>query len=413
MSPTENNEHSDFFDSQISQQFEYETDLSSPEKVFRLVKYNQHRKWVVKKSLNPPFQSHPAWQECLRTEFETGYKLNHPNLIQYYHLEEKSDTLFLIREWVDGQTLADWAARPHAQKQRLSVLKQILEVTHYLHQHLLYHRDLSPYNILITHRSQQVKILDFGFAAMESETPPAAGTPYWSAPEQLKGASPAPTADVYSIGKLTQLLFAEPKPTAGVKKLITACLMQRPEDRPATLQQAIDLLNHNPRKIKHLYVLLLTACVLLSFMIWAIWPTTIEKEQTHTYPKNQISPKVSQDSITTASHDAEPLHKSLSPVSPEMSIDSILDKKALLMAKEIEPCFIFCDAQLSKTPKGRYKTNALQCLRGCIQKQIKQLESMHDNKDIPTNRQVLFERQYNNYAKPIEDSIRNIIFNNP
>ncbi|NBV12574.1 MAG: hypothetical protein EBS07_00695, partial [Sphingobacteriia bacterium] len=238
-------------------------------------------------------------------------------------------------------------------------------------------------------------------------------TPYWSAPEQLKGASPAPTADIYSIGKLTQLLFPEPKPPAGVKKLITACLMQNPKDRPATLQQAIDILNYNPPKIKHLYVWLSIACALLCFIIWATWPKVIQKEQTHTYPKNPMSPKVAQDSTTTKSQNAESMHESLSPVTPEMSIDSILDKKALRMAKEIEPCYILCDAQLNKTPKGRYKTNALQCLRGCIQKQIKQLESMHDNKDIPTNRQVLFERQYNNYAKPIEDSIRNVIFNNP
>jgi hypothetical protein len=96
-----------------------------------------------------------------------------------------------------------------------------------------------------------------------------------------------------------------------------------------------------------------------------------------------------------------------------MYIDSILDKKALLMAKEIEPCFIFCDAQLNKIPKGRYKTKALQCLSSCIQKQTDQLIGMHDAKEMRIDRQILFERQYRNYAKPIEDSIRNVIFNNP
>jgi len=213
MSLNEKIENSGFFSNDISEIPTHEIPLKVTGDVFTLTRCLQHRKWVVRKSLQPNYQNNPAWRQSLVREFETGYRLSHHNLVQYYHLEEHEKEIHLIREWVDGETVSEWACRYHSASQRQNILMQILEATQYLHRHQIYHRDLSPSNILITHKTNQVKIIDFGFSAGEDDLILAAGTPAWSPPEQLKGASPSPQGDLYSIGKIAGLLFPETKKT--------------------------------------------------------------------------------------------------------------------------------------------------------------------------------------------------------
>jgi len=419
MSLTENPENSNFFFLPASVSEDSEIQLSHPEKVFRLVKINQHRRWVVVKSLNPQFQTHPAWQECLTQEFETGYRLNHPNLIQYYHLESHGNTPCIIREWVDGQTLAEWSMQPHTKKERIEVLRQLLEVTHYLHQHLLYHRDLSPYNVLITHRSRQVKVLDFGFAAMENDTPLAAGTLEWSAPEQLKGAIPAPSGDLYSIGRISQLLFPETNSPAPVRKLITACLQSNPDLRPPTALQALQLLE-SPTRSYTLGVVLIIVFLLVGLGIWG-WFINSSLKQTHLQViADTATERFLRDSsintdtpvfrkgIDTA---AVSIHKDLQPSqSFSLTLKPELEQKAYEMSLDLLRCYSQCRDKLSFKTRSRYLSDCQACLRECTDVSNRYFSDLLEKEHTPINQHILFTTQYRAYVQPVEDSIRKSMF---
>jgi serine/threonine protein kinase len=54
------------------------------------------------KRLRPEYVGDIRYQEALRKEFETGYQLEHPNLVRYISLDADS----ILMEYVDGETLS-------------------------------------------------------------------------------------------------------------------------------------------------------------------------------------------------------------------------------------------------------------------------------------------------------------------
>jgi serine/threonine-protein kinase len=83
------------------------------------------------------------------------------------------------------------------------ILRKVADAITYAHDHHVIHRDLKPGNILLT-PDNEVKILDFGIAArLESgdvNIASVCGTPFYMAPEQIRGEAPTPATDVYAFG---------------------------------------------------------------------------------------------------------------------------------------------------------------------------------------------------------------------
>jgi serine/threonine protein kinase len=128
-------------------------------------------------------------------------------------LEGASDGhLYLVMNWVDGQSLRDWVA--HAQNtdtvQTLACLEQIATTLDLLHSGRatpsgrgLVHGDLSPGNVMITSDGQAV-LVDFGLVRISPRvTRNSAGTPGYTAPEVWSSGSYSPNADRYSFGALS------------------------------------------------------------------------------------------------------------------------------------------------------------------------------------------------------------------
>ena len=84
------------------------------------------------------------------------------------------------------------------------------------------HRDLKPENLMVVHRrdgSEHVKVLDFGLAKLRERADAAGisssgqviGTPFYMAPEQVRGEALDARADIYSLGAtLYRVLTGEP-----------------------------------------------------------------------------------------------------------------------------------------------------------------------------------------------------------
>lgn len=129
--------------------------------------------------------------------------LRHPCIVEIYTVIESESSLYLVFEYVDGQTLEtrlDIDGRiPFSEAKR--IFDYVCRGLHYAHSQDIIHCDLKPGNIMIK-EDGTAKVMDFGVAkrAMDGNTGArtVAGTPAYMAPEQQKGFM-RKQSDVYSL----------------------------------------------------------------------------------------------------------------------------------------------------------------------------------------------------------------------
>jgi serine/threonine protein kinase/tetratricopeptide (TPR) repeat protein len=161
----------------------------------------------------------PQARKRLLREAQAASRLNHPNIATIYEVNEWEDAPFISMEFVTGQTLKQILPRGGlAPAQFLGIARQIAEGLQEAHRKGVYHRDIKPSNIMLDSRSQ-VKILDFGLAAMawheraagETEETfstrtltqnSTGGTVPYMSPEQLRGEPADARSDIFSFGVL-------------------------------------------------------------------------------------------------------------------------------------------------------------------------------------------------------------------
>lgn len=149
-------------------------------------------------------------------------RLQHPNIVRFYGLEEIDGQAFILMDFIDGMTLRKeiFLNRCGMRSERiLAVLRPVCAALHFAHQMGIMHCDLKPANIMI-HRSGAVYLTDFGISRMAETTtrtlPAAAGTPAYMAPELLEGGTPTPASDIYGLGViLFEMLTGGERPFTG------------------------------------------------------------------------------------------------------------------------------------------------------------------------------------------------------
>lgn len=178
----------------------------------------------------------------LRNEAMVAATLNHPGIVTIFDFEEGFDGYFIAMEFVPGKNLAELlkSDRQRVYQHFTSILLQTAEALAVAHDHQVIHRDLKPANILLTD-DDRVKILDFGIATRigtDSTSGGICGTPYYMAPEQIRGESPSPATDIYSLGA-TAFHLATGRPPFAKGNVIQAHLDEEPED-PCMLNPGLD-----------------------------------------------------------------------------------------------------------------------------------------------------------------------------
>ncbi|MCW3981538.1 MAG: tetratricopeptide repeat protein, partial [Candidatus Bathyarchaeota archaeon] len=129
----------------------------------------------------------------------------------YDELEEAEGLIYLVLEYVPGQTLAERITKkPLKLQEALTIALQIAEAVAAAHEHDVIHRDLKPGNIKITEEGK-VKVLDFGLAKVVggevtdqqttiTEPGRVIGTPAYMSPEQARGKPTDKRSDIWSFG---------------------------------------------------------------------------------------------------------------------------------------------------------------------------------------------------------------------
>ena len=191
------------------------------------------------KRLKPGYAGDIRYQEAFRKEFETGYRLEHPNLVRYISL----NTDGILMEYVDGETLTQrLTTNPEyfrKQKNTEKFVRQLLSALQCLHAHQVLHLDLKPDNIMLTHINDDVKLVDLGFCRTDAFVDSQGYTTSFAAPEQKSGEATDVRTDIYAIGKILELL-----PDHSIyHKVINRCTAPAPAARYQTISDLQDALS--------------------------------------------------------------------------------------------------------------------------------------------------------------------------
>ena len=163
----------------------------------------------------------PAEVARFRAEAEAAARLDHPNIVPVYAVDEHEGRPYFVMKLIEGTTLARRLADgPMPPREAAALLAPVCRAVDYAHGRGVLHRDLKPSNILID-RDGRPYVGDFGLAKridVEAEagltaSGTALGTPGYMAPEQAAaGRGPlGPAADVYGLGAvLYQMLTGRP-----------------------------------------------------------------------------------------------------------------------------------------------------------------------------------------------------------
>jgi len=200
-------------------------------------------KKAAMKVLTPDGAAQPEMVRRFRNEAQAVSKLDHPNIVQTFDFGQCDGALYLVMEYINGEDLSALIRRdgPWSFARAARLFVQVCAGLVEAHEAGIVHRDLKPENLMVVKRrdgSEHVKVLDFGLAklrerATDSERSTVSsggqviGTPYYMAPEQVRGEPLDARADLYSVGAtLYRVLtgvtpFDAPSPMSVLAKHLT------------------------------------------------------------------------------------------------------------------------------------------------------------------------------------------------
>ena len=187
-------------------------------------------------------------------EARTVAKLSHPYIVPIHDCLESDGDLYLVFEYVEGETLARRLTRdarlPLRECKR--ILRYVCEAVDHAHKNHVLHRDLKPANIMLD-SGGIARVMDFGIALESTRTMTnsssaildTSGSPRYMPPEQHYGKS-VRASDVYAMGVcLYEMATGHPPFAAGtIEELIEAKRSRRypaPSSLRAELPKEFDL----------------------------------------------------------------------------------------------------------------------------------------------------------------------------
>lgn len=231
---------------------------------------------VALKVLKDDLRSHKSVAARFQREAQAYATLNHPNIVHIYSVGAVGQIPFIAMELVKGMPLSqlmkqerrlDW-------KRSLAIGIQIAEALGSAHEAHIIHRDIKPGNVLLTN-DDHAFVTDFGIAKiLTAETQltlegSRLGTPQYMSPERCQNAEITASSDLYSLGVLlfqmisgrlpyeskdtvelirkivkdppTRLSEVVPDIPDDVERLIAYLLEKKPEDRPLSAQEWVEL----------------------------------------------------------------------------------------------------------------------------------------------------------------------------
>jgi eukaryotic-like serine/threonine-protein kinase len=211
---------------------------------------------VVLKTLRPDRLGDARAARSLLAEGRLLKRLTHPNLVRAYEVHTAPRPTVVL-ETLGGETLEHLAERRRLSGSEVAVAGvQLGGALRYLHGEGVLHLDVKPSNAIA--EGAAAKLIDLSIARRPGRVPAGRGTWCNMAPEQARGGTVGPAADVWGLGTVLYHLAAGEPPfddespheypqlhervapvrrarrlPAALADAIDACLEPEPDDRPA------------------------------------------------------------------------------------------------------------------------------------------------------------------------------------
>ena len=216
-------------------------------------------------------------KELFQREAQILYQIQHPQIPQFRATFEQDQRLFLVQDYVEGQTYRELLDQRKAQGlafsegEALQFMRQLLPVMAHIHSKGVIHRDIAPDNVILRQQDSKPVLIDFGvvkelatrFQTMTTGVvqPTTVGKPGYAPIEQMQTGKAYPSSDLYSLavtavvlltGREPQELFDDSTMTwywqrwvtvnPGFAQVLNRMLSYRPGDRYQSVSEVVQAL---------------------------------------------------------------------------------------------------------------------------------------------------------------------------
>ena len=205
--------------------------------------------------------------ECALTEARTASMLQHPNIVSVIDFTYDSAYAYLVMEYVDGMSLAEFLERVDGNSltfdEAAAIADALVQALQLAHENGVLHLDIKPANVLID-RAGHVKLTDFGMATLSAAAGfggARGGTIGYMPPEQLDNQDVDQRTDLFALacvlyealcgtspfrattpaGSLDRIIKGVTYPSELIPSIpelseaaLVAALSPMPQDRPLT-----------------------------------------------------------------------------------------------------------------------------------------------------------------------------------
>lgn len=219
-------------------------------------------------------------KELFQREAQILYQIQHPQIPQFRATFEEDQRLFLVQDYVEGQTYRTLLEQRQVQgmafseAEVLQLMRQLLPVLAHIHSKGIIHRDIAPDNIMLRQQDGKPVLIDFGVVRelatrFQSPTMTAqnttVGKPGFAPSEQMQSGRAYPSSDLYSLavtavvlltGREPQTLFDDTTLTWYWQRWVTVSpllaqvlnkmLSYRPGDRFQSVAEVVQALQSSP-----------------------------------------------------------------------------------------------------------------------------------------------------------------------
>jgi serine/threonine-protein kinase len=161
-------------------------------------------------------------KELFQREAQILYQIQHPQIPQFRATFEEDQRLFLVQDYVEGQTYRALLEQRQVQglafseAEILQLMRQLLPVLAHIHSKGIIHRDIAPDNIMLRQQDGKPVLIDFGVVKelatrFQSPTMTAqnttVGKPGFAPSEQMQSGRAYPSSDLYSLAVTAVVLL--------------------------------------------------------------------------------------------------------------------------------------------------------------------------------------------------------------
>ena len=173
-------------------------------KVFLAINKYDKKCYAIKHMIKKDLYKALKTLKGIYTEIDIQSRINHPNIIRFLYVKERSESFDLVMEFAKYGNLYSYIKKHSylTEDKSFKFFIQVVNAIYFLHKNDLIHRDIKPENILLF--EDCVKLCDFGWCARldGGNRGTFCGTAEYMSPEMVNKEEYSKDIDIWSLGIL-------------------------------------------------------------------------------------------------------------------------------------------------------------------------------------------------------------------